>query len=209
MRLCPPLDPRAAARLHECFLLDVLEKASAVPDAKLVISYAPAGTRAFFRDAAPNAAEYLLRRGADMGEQMAHSFRRLCEPGRAVVIMGSDCPTLPALGLELAFDALASGRVDVVFGPLSGGGCYLVGMASAHPELFEDMEWSASDVSEKGVERAARLGLGWYRLPEWYNVDHPTELACLKGELLKHPAASPSARHTRKFLGYLAQSGLI
>lgn len=208
-RLCPPLDLQTAARLHECFVLDVLEKASAVPDSELVVSYTPAGACSFFKIAAPEAARYMLQEGTDMRRRIAHCFRRLCEPERAVVIMGSDCPTLPALGLELAFDALASGRVNVVLGPSSNGGCYMIGMTSLHPKLFENMDWTSPDVVQKAVERAAELGLGWYLLPEWYSVDRPADLVCLKGEFLKHTAINSSARHTRDFLKRRAQSGLI
>lgn len=208
-RLCPPLDPQTAAPLHECFVLDVLEKASAVPDVELVISYTPAGSRTFFQNAAPHAAGFLLQKGRDAGEQMGRCFRRLCQPGRAVVIIGTDCPTLPARGLELAFDALASGGVDFVIGPLSDGGCYLVGMTSLHPELFADMDWNATDVPEKSIEHAAELGLGWYRLPEWYSVERPADLACLKAELLECPVGNSSARRTAAFLKRLAQSGLV
>lgn len=204
-RLCPPLGGRQCAQLHECFVLDALEKAAAVPDAELVISYAPAGTLSFFREAAPDARGYLLQKGKDLGKRLWHCLERVCEPGTAVVVMGADSPTLPVRCLELAFDALASGRVDVVFGPAGDGGYYLIGMTFPYPELFEGVNWSTPEVLEKSIERTAELGLDWYLLPEWYDVDTPADLARLKVELLNLPAPNRIARHTREFLAQLSE----
>ncbi len=205
-RLCPPLDGRQCAQLHESFVLDTLEKASAVPDAELVISYAPAGMLSFFREAAPDADGYLLQKGKDLGKRLWHCLERVCEPGRAVVVIGADSPTLPVRCLELAFDALASGRVDVVLGPVSDGGYYLIGMTFPYPELFEGINWSTPEVLDKSIERTAELGLDWYLLPEWYDVDTPADLTRLKKELLSLPAGNRTAHHTREFLARLSQS---
>jgi rSAM/selenodomain-associated transferase 1 len=208
-RLCPPLDLRTAARLHESFVLDVLEKAAAIPDTELVISYAPRGGLAYFRDAAPGARAYLLQEGRTLGGRMSRCFETLCEPGRAVALIGTDVPTLPARCLELAFDALASSLVDVVFGPASDGGYYSVAMTSVHPGLFQGISWTTPEVLAQSIEKAAELDLGWYLLPEWYDVDRPADLAYLKSELLDHWAARSSVRHTRDVLRSLVNAGML
>lgn len=100
-------------------------------------------------------------------DDLAGCFERLCEPGRSVVAIGANSPTLPVRWLELAFDALASGRVDVVFGPAIHGSFYLIGMNSFHEGSFQDMELDSPEVLKRSVERAAELGLGWFLLPEW------------------------------------------
>lgn len=205
-RLCPPLSLPIAARLHEQFILDVFEKASMVPDAELVVCYTPAAALSFFREAAPDAAGYILQKGENIGERMSHCFELLCEPGRSVAVIGTDSPTLPARYLELAFDVLTSGQVGVVFGP-SGGGCYLVGANSHCPELFRDIGRSSEEILEQSVERAAGLGLGWYLLPGWYGVDHPADLARLRSELLGAGVVNSSAPRTAEFLRQHAEAG--
>ena len=194
--LSPPLDQESAARLHECFLLDTLDRASAVPDTELVVSYAPIGSLGYFREIAPCAERFTLQEGKDIGSRIHHCFEQLLEPERGVAVIGTSVPTLPARSLELAFDALASDQVDVVFGPIRGGGCYLVGAKALHPELIRAVNWAADD-PQKVVELAAQLGLGWYLLPEWYGVRTPGELAFLERELRKSPS---SACHTTEFL---------
>lgn len=192
--LNPPLDQESAVRLHECFLLDALDRAAAVPDTELVVSYAPIGSLRFFQEIAPCAERFTLQRGRDIGSRIYGCFEQLLETERAVVILQTEVPTLPARTLELAFDALR--EVDVVFGPIRNGGCYLVGAKALHPQLIRAVNWAADDV-QKGVELAARLGLGWYLLPEWYGVRTLEELAFLEGELRESPS---SACHTTDFL---------
>ena len=97
-------------------------------------------------------------------DDLAGCFERFSEPGRSVVVVTND---IPARYMELAFDALASGQADVVFGPTSDGDYYLIGMNSPHPGLLQNMEWDSPEVLKRSVERAAELGLGWFLLPEW------------------------------------------
>lgn len=194
--LVPALDVRAAARLHESFVLDVLEKAAAVPDSELVVYYTPAEALSYFRDAAPYAGACLPQEGENTSERIRYCFEVLSEPGRSVALIRDDIPTLPAKSLELAFDVLASGEVDVVFGPTTDRIWYLIGTNAPHPELFRDMDWSASGAIEESIERAASLGLGWYLLPEWYAVDRPQNLNRLEDDLLR----GSSAGHTEQLL---------
>ena len=193
--LSPPLDQESAARLHECFLLDTLDRAAAVPDTELVVAYAPIGSLGYFKEIAPCAERFALQMGKDIGSRIYHCFEQLLETERAIVVMQTSVPTLPARSLELAFDALR--KVDVVFGPIRGGGCYLIGSKELHPELIRAIDWEADDV-DKAVELAAKLGLGWYLLPEWYGVRTADELAFLERELAE-PGMN-AACHTRNFL---------
>lgn len=203
------LGPEVAAKLHKCFLLDTIEKASATPDTELAISYSPVGTLPFFRQIAPDANSFLLQKGQDIGERFSNCFGNLCEPGKAVVALGTDSPTLPARSLELAFDALASEQVDVVIGPVKGDGCYLIGMNSPNADLFQGIRWNKAGILQDLIERAAELGLGWYLLPEWYSIDRPSALTQLKKELLYDSTVNSSARHTKELLRNFAVRGMI
>ncbi len=65
-----------------------------------------------------------------------------------VVIIGSDCLDLTTDHLEQAFTALET--VDVVLGPATDGGYYLLGMNTLHPAVFVDnMPWSQSTLLEQ------------------------------------------------------------
>lgn len=202
MALSPPLDEDSAVHLHQCFLLDALDRAAAVPDTELVVAYSPIGSLGFFRAIAPCAERFTLQEGKNVGERILHAFEQSLETDRAVVIMQTSVPTLPARSLELAFDAL--GQVDVVLGPVRGGGFYLVGAKALHTELIQDVDWEVDDMT-KAVEIAAGLGLDWYLLPEWYGVRNAEELEFLQTELAE--AGVNSGCHTREFLACTKTSG--
>lgn len=207
--LCPPLGARSAALLHESFIRDAVEKASTVPDAEVVIAYTPRGTTPYFREVAPEADRYLLQKGNTPGERLSHCFERLSEPGRSVVVMSADSPTLPARCLEMAFGVLDTGRADAVIGPASERGYYLVGMRSHAPELLEKVVWSGPNAATSCAARARDLGLRVHLLPEWYYVDRPADLAHLRAELLDRTVVRHSARHTRERMRTFIERGLL
>lgn len=208
-RLCPPLDLDAAADLGERFLLDAIEKAAAVPDSEFVVYYSPRDSLPYFRRVAPCAAAFIAQEGDSQPERLIRCFERLQDRGRSIIVMKSDCPTLPARCIELAFDALASEQVDVVLGPLHGGGCYLIGMKVFCPQLLRDLNTDLAPIREQVIQRAAELHLGWYLLPEWYDVHQPSDLAHLVSELLDHWVIHPYADHTRSYLMGLIERGLV
>ncbi len=208
-QLCPPLNPQSAARLHECFVRDALAKAGSVPDAELYVSYKPSSAVQFFKSAAPDANGFIAQRGGDTGKGVIDVFSQLCEHGRSVIAVGTDCPTLPARSFELAFDALSSDQVDIVFGPSGDGRCYLVGIKSVEATSLLDVAWEPGEFIEKSIERAADCGKGWYLLPEWYDVRTPTDLAHLKSELLDKWATNSAAPHTAAYLSALKHAGEI
>lgn len=195
-RLCPPLDPAAAAGLAACFLRDTLDLARAVPAIRRVIAYSPAEAEGSFRALAPDMA-LTPQRGADLGERLdrmlADAFA--AGAGRAVAL-GADSPSLPAAYLADAFALLAAH--DMVLGPADDGGYYLIGLTRRHPRLFREVMMSTPTVAADTLAIAASLGLRVALLPRWYDVDTAAELARLRAEL---EAAPPEvAPHTRRFL---------
>ena len=76
----------------------------------------------------------------DLGERMRRALAA-CPPG-AVVLIGSDIPELDAGHIATAFRLLS--HHDVVFGPASDGGFWLVGARRCPrlPPLFGPVRWS-------------------------------------------------------------------
>ncbi len=94
------------------------------------------------------------------------------------VILGSDHPTLPLPYVERALAALIGAHL--VIGPSSDGGYYLVGLRRyAWPRasgLFDHMPWSTPELLGATRSTAGRLDLCHVELPEWYDVDEPSDL---------------------------------
>ncbi len=208
-RLCPPLDHQTAAQLHWCFVKDTLEKLSSLSDVEIAIAFTPKSALLRFQAIAPWCRRFLVQTGKDLGERMLNCFRQLCDPGRSVAIVGSDAPTLPVGLVDQAFESLSRGTADVVVGPCSDGGYYLIGMNVPIPQLFRDIDWSTPTVLDKTIALLTQMHVRYDLLPEWYDVDTPEELARLVDEILSPGGSATSVRNTAAFLTGLVERGTL
>ena len=84
------------------------------------------------------------RRGQGHGDLGARMRRAFTAPGRGpVVLVGSDIPALGAAQIRKAFQAL--GRNDLVFGPASDGGYWLIASARRRGRMpvLAPVRWSS------------------------------------------------------------------
>jgi uncharacterized protein len=112
--------------------------------------------------------------GGDLGQRMSMVFERYCKEGRSVILMGSDCPDLDSAHLKSAIDGLK--HADVVLGPASDGGYYLIGMKKHHPELFINIEWSSDKVLMKTLEKIKSIDANLHLLPVLTDIDTEEDL---------------------------------
>ena len=108
--------------------------------------------------------------GSDLGERMLNAFReQFSEGAQKVVIIGSDCFDITPDHLERAFRALAV--ADVVIGPATDGGYYLLGMSQLYPFLFANMPWSQPELCQLTELALFQHGLTFERLDELTDID--------------------------------------
>lgn len=191
-RLCPPLEPREAARLYWCFLEDLARELAAWRgDADVIVAWtdqdrrqgdAPGSTgdeppevlRELFAD--PRF-RFLRQRGDSLTARMEAVFAELFGRGyRSVVMRNSDSPHLPMGFQSQAFAALDERPGRVVLGPDLDGGYYLVGGDAAMAGVFPTV-MSTDSVLEQTLAGAERAGRSVYLLPEFLDVDTPDDLA--------------------------------
>jgi rSAM/selenodomain-associated transferase 1 len=111
-----------------------------------------------------------VQEGQDLGERMANAFARSFELGMdKVVLIGTDCPTLQSNHLNEAFEALT--HSDLVVGPATDGGYYLIGMNRRADYLFEGITWSTSQVLSETLNVASQHGLTTTLLHELDDID--------------------------------------
>jgi len=198
-RLCPPLTYETAAQLYACFLQDTLTTIRAVADVERVIAFLPADAELFFHTLAADM-RCVAQQGNDLGERLDLLLTNGLESGaNHVVVMSSDCPTLPPAYITQAFAAL-DGGVDVVLGPSDDGGYYLIGITNPQPRLLREVQMSTPSVLADTLAIAAELSLDVALLPPWYDVDTLAELDRLRAELRTQPIGSTKAAATRQFL---------
>jgi rSAM/selenodomain-associated transferase 1 len=120
-----------------------------------------------------------LQHGADLGDRMCNAILAEQSSGLGkMIVIGSDCPALQEQHINDAFAALNS--YDIVIGPASDGGYYLIGMNTCHKALFAGIEWSTSRVLEQTRQKCAALNLSCFLLPTLHDVDEEQDLVHLK-----------------------------
>lgn len=179
-RLIPALGAERAAELYgemvrqALWQCDELRRLSADP-VRVVIEYDGA-TRDDMASFVGADRELAAQSEGDLGERLAHAARVAFDAGaQRLVMIGTDCPALTAGLLQKAFEALE--RCDLVLGPASDGGYYLIGLSRFHAELFESMPWSTDRLLAQTLKTAERIGLTVELLPVLDDVDLPEDLS--------------------------------
>ncbi len=183
-RLCPPLTPDEAATLHGSFVLDALERSGdAVKRSGLsldrFIACAPSAEHAFFKVLeARHHVRLLPQVGDDLGARMGDALETVLRMGYGkALLVGTDIPTMPVTVYGQALTLLADH--DLVLGPTSDGGYYVIGLKRAIPELFTNIPWSTDQTFGKTLEGAKSLGLRTGLLPACRDIDRVEDLVAL------------------------------
>ncbi len=176
-RLSPALTEDEAATLHGSFVLDTLERTkTAVGKFKLPVdrflACAPSSSHVFFRIMeARHGVTLLDQQGDDLGARMHHAFDHLFRQGyQRICLVGTDVPSLPLTHYRDAMEALS--RHDLVIGPASDGGYYLIGMTRPHANLFRNIPWSTDRVMALTQQKALAAGLTTALLPNMERCRH-------------------------------------
>jgi uncharacterized protein len=180
-RLAATLGESAAAELYEAFLQDTLNLAEDLPSTDLLISFSPAGARAYYRALAP-VASLVAQPDGHLGRRLSHAFGSAFDLGyRHVVVIGSDTPHLSRTRLLEAFAAVRKGTA--VIGPSEDGGYYLLGLGSPAEKLFDEIEWGSDRVFAQTMRQARILGLEEAVLAHEFDIDTVEDLVKLEALL--------------------------
>jgi hypothetical protein len=117
-----------------------------------------------------------------LGERLAAAVEIHCRNGAtSVVIIGSDCPDITAQDIGNAHNALATD--DVVLGPATDGGYWLIGLRSPTVGVFDNIAWSTESVLQQTRARAASLGLSVATLRQLDDIDTHEDWLRWKGKV--------------------------
>src|SRR5262245_24018066 len=146
--------------LRRALLQDTLDAVRGVADADLFVAFEPADSIAEMRGLVGDAARLFPQQGDTLGDRMRNAFERLFAAGySAVVMIGSDLPSLPSSHLAQAFERVREASDAVVIGPATDGGYYLIGLRRPCSALFASIAWSTADVLTNTASIAATCGL--------------------------------------------------
>ena len=198
-RLSPFLNDETILQLYTCFLHDSLDKIRQVENADLFIGISPSNQSGFFTGMPGSDMRIFVQEGKELGDKMRRAIQdRFAEGYERVVIIGSDSPSLPVSYIERA---LASDK-DMVLGPSTDGGYYLIGMKGALTEVFEGVTWGTEKVLQETCDHLVQNGVPLELLPVWYDIDSPEDLKFFKTHLqLIEQSGLGTAGETGKLLG--------
>lgn len=204
-RLAPALSPDDRARLQWEMACDCARHIACVP-ADLAVHYGDEWRRAPEGEAVRDAFVASLRdayagrgaggfrareqRGAGLGARMQDSLAY--ELGRGAgtcLLMGSDLPEVRPADLAAALDAARS--ADVVLGPSTDGGYWLVGLHEPFPQLFDRKSYGSASVLQEALATCAAHGRRVALAPTRDDVDTPSDLARIE-RLPAYRAFSPA-----------------
>jgi rSAM/selenodomain-associated transferase 1 len=176
-RLAETIGAPAAAELYR--RLAEAEIAGTAPhsaaDFERLLCYAPADGRAEVEASFPGI-PLVAQSDGDLGGRMLRAFQHAFDQGaRRVALIGTDVPWVTRAHLMDALDRLDD--VDVVLGPTTDGGYYLIALKRAHEDLFRDVAWSTAAVLPTTVERCHERRLRVFLLEELPDIDTLDDVA--------------------------------
>ena len=111
--------------------------------------------------------EYLPQYGDNLGARMLNAFKDSVSLKYAkTVIIGTDCLEITNSLLSQSFDLLDDS--DLVLGPATDGGYYLIGLKAVVETIFQDIHWSTEKVLKQTINKAKEIKLS-YKLLDFNN----------------------------------------
>ncbi len=168
-RLAEALGPEEAARIYQTLGRSVLDQVRGGPFRSVVYFDPPTATEDITAWLGSEGLEFRPQAPGDLGDRLEAAFQEALGEADTAVVIGTDAPGVDAEGVERAFHQLE--EADVVIGPATDGGYYLMGLRSPTPGLFQEIPWSTCDVLSTTLNRARELGLDVAVLPALEDVD--------------------------------------
>lgn len=177
-RLIPALGPEGAAQLHQRLATHTMQQIRQLQAVHTEVWFTGAEVHQMQAWLGPEW-HYQTQKGGDLGDRLSHAFEQAFASGfEAVLAIGTDCPGLEAAILHQTFELLT--QTDLVLGPATDGGYYLIGLRRPTPYLFNGgIAWGSETVFQQTVEAAQALGLTIATLPPLTDIDRPADLALL------------------------------
>ena len=114
----------------------------------------------------------------NLGERMQKAFEEAFNMGyERVLLVGSDCPGISVDTFEEAFEILAN--EDIVLGPATDGGYYLIGFRDQSRPIFKHIGWGTEKVLSETLDQIKAQQLTVGLLEELHDIDRPEDLAHL------------------------------
>lgn len=195
-RLIPTLGAQGAADLQRLMTEHIVRRSRALQQCREValgVRYDGA-TQRLMRRWLGKDLSYEAQGPGSLGDRMLSAFAETFETGAAsAIIVGSDCPELNGDVIAEAFESLKA--CDLVLGPATDGGYYLIGLRRHCPPVLGDIAWGTEWVLEQTLRIAKEYGLTTKLLKPLHDVDRPEDISVWKRECLREAGFPGALKH--------------
>ena len=157
----PQLGTEGCAALQAALIGAAVRWASAVAPGAVHVAHDPPDAAPEIRALVPADTSLFPQNGDGIGRRLADATARVFARYHGpVLVVWPDLPRLRPDHGSAALGDLEAG-CDVVFGPVIGGGLYLIAVRRPQPKLFAlpEQSWRGPDVIAMGLAAARRAGL--------------------------------------------------
>ena len=187
-RLAKSLSQEAIVELYRCLIEDTIQLARSVATDALAM-VCPSADVADLAAWLPDI-EMVAQNGKGLAAGLASAFRVFIHRGyHQVIALDGDSPQISCNAVEQAFHLLDS--CDVVVGPTTDGGYYLVGVSAADAALFDRDRMGTGGALDSLLAAAHKQNLTAALTEAAYDVDEPSDLERLSRELEQFPSRAP------------------
>ena len=188
-RLAKLLGAEPACAVYVEFLTHLVRKLATVGDQRYIV-FSPTDKQDEFKNfcgevLSKDTWQLTPQVDSDLGTRMRTFFdQQFARPAvEKVIVIGADSPQLTLGMIGKAFAELD--HHDVVIGPSTDGGYYLLGMRTQSADLFSGIQWSDPSVYLDTVARLDRINLSRFELPPLTDVDEYHDLEALHALLIQ------------------------
>jgi rSAM/selenodomain-associated transferase 1 len=169
-RLAANIGAQAATDVYEILVRSQLQRLPR--EYALEIHFAPKNAGSRFATWLGDTLNFYPQVDGDLGDRLKHAVKAAFARGaREVICIGADCPSLLPIHFAQTQEELRSGDNDVVLGPSTDGGYYLIGLRQPNDALFENVRWSTPHTLDDTLLQARKAKLNVYTLETMPDVD--------------------------------------
>ena len=173
-----------AAKVHRILCFHTLSVALS-SDLPVYVSLAGNTSGHFANEITATGAKVIEQPNGDLG----HKIYSAMQLGERVIVLGTDTPNIQTASL-----LEAAAATEIILGPTSDGGYWLIAGNKPPASIFKNIPWSTSSVLQKSIEEIKRHDLQYRLISTLNDVDHYEDLHTI----LSDPSTPPALKEHLK-----------
>ncbi len=177
-RLIPALGAEGSAALAKRLLDHTIGQAQAAAVGAVELCVSPGPNHPAWQTVSLAQSIQCTDQGSgNLGDRLTRRVLKSASAAEAVILIGTDCPSLDTDRIRSAVADLQNH--DAVIVPATDGGYVLLGLKRFDATVFSDIQWSTASVASETLKRMHQLDWSVRTLPALHDIDEPDDLRWL------------------------------